>query len=375
MDVVVDLARPSAEGKSAASGGPAPDIAFWRGKRVLVTGHTGFKGSWLTLWLKRLGAEVTGLALPPDTNPSLFTLAVAEDVPTLFADIRDLVTVQAAFEEARPDIVLHLAAQALVRPSYADPVATYATNVMGTVHVLEAARRTPSVRAVVVVTSDKAYENREWPWAYRETEAMGGYDPYSNSKGCAELVVSAYRSSFFAPSDIRVATARAGNVIGGGDWSTDRLIPDIVRAFERRQSVEIRSPSAIRPWQHVLEPLAGYLALAERLCGPDGPAFAEAWNFGPTDEDCRAVSYVIDEVAKTWGGDARWHRSERQQPHEATFLKVDSSKARARLGWDRRLRLEAALAWTTTWYREQRAGASARDLTLAQIASYEQSMI
>ena len=336
----------------------SPDAAFWGGKRVLVTGHTGFKGSWLTLWLKRLGAEVTGLALVPDTHPSLFTLAVADDGPSLFVDIRDLAAVRASFKEARPEIVLHLAAQALVRPSYADPVGTYATNVMGTVHVLEAARETPSVRAVVVVTSDKAYENREWPWAYRETEAMGGYDPYSNSKGCAELVVSAYRSSFFSRSDIRLASARAGNVIGGGDWSVDRLIPDIVRAFERGRSVEIRSPSAIRPWQHVLEPLAGYLTLAERLCGSDGAAFAEAWNFGPADEDCRAVSYVIDQVAKAWGGDARWHLSDKQQPHEATFLKVDASKARARLGWDRRLQLGDALSWTAEWYREQGKGAS-----------------
>lgn len=349
----------------------SPDPTFWAGKRVLVTGHTGFKGSWLAMWLRRLGAEVTGLALVPDTQPSLFALAVADEVASRFVDVRDLTAVQACFAAARPEIVLHLAAQALVRPSYADPVGTYATNVMGTVHVLEAARQTASVRAVVVVTSDKAYENREWPWAYRESEAMGGYDPYSNSKGCAELVVSAYRSSFFTQSGVHVASARAGNVIGGGDWSVDRLIPDIVRAFERGQSVEIRSPGAIRPWQHVLEPLAGYLTLAERLCGPDGAAFAEPWNFGPSDEDCRAVSYVIDQVAKHWGGDARWHLSDKQQPHEATFLKVDSSKARARLGWDRRLRLEDALSWTTQWYREQGKGASARDLTLAQIDAYE----
>jgi CDP-glucose 4,6-dehydratase len=348
-----------------------PDPSFWAGKRVLVTGHTGFKGSWLTLWLSRLGAEVTGLALAPDTEPSLFGLALADDVASHIADVRNLAAVRTCFERARPDIVLHLAAQALVRPSYVDPVGTYATNVMGTVHVLEAARETASVRAVVVVTSDKAYENREWPWAYRETEAMGGYDPYSNSKGCAELVVSAYRSSFFAQSGVRIASARAGNVIGGGDWSVDRLIPDIVRAFGQSQSVEIRSPGAIRPWQHVLEPLAGYLTLAERLYGADGAAFTEAWNFGPTDEDCRAVAYVIDQVAKHWGGNARWHLSDKPQPHEATFLKVDSSKARARLGWDRRLRLDEAVAWTAEWYREQGNGAAARDLTLAQIAHYE----
>jgi len=235
----------------------SPDPAFWAGKRVLITGHTGFKGSWLALWLKRLGAEVTGLALAPVTQPSLFALVMADQMVSRLADIRDLSAVHACFAEAQPDIVLHLAAQALVRSSYVDPVGTYATNVMGTVHVLQAARSSASVKAVVVVTSDKAYENREWPWAYRETEAMGGYDPYSNSKGCAELVVSAYRNSFFTQSGVHVASARAGNVIGGGDWSVERLIPDIVRAFERGESVEIRSPGAIRPWQHVLEPLAG----------------------------------------------------------------------------------------------------------------------
>ncbi len=350
----------------------SPDPAFWAGKRVLLTGHTGFKGAWLSLWLKRLGADVTGLALAPDTHPSLFSLAVGDDVTSRIVDIRDLAAVRACVRDARPEIILHLAAQALVRPSYADPVGTYATNVMGTVHLLEAVRDNASVRAVVVVTSDKAYENREWVWAYRETEALGGHDPYSNSKGCAELVVSAYRNAFFAAGETRLASARAGNVIGGGDWSVDRLIPDIVRAFERGESVEIRLPSAIRPWQHVLEPLAGYLALAERLCGADGAAFAEAWNFGPADEDCRAVSYVLDQVAGHWGGDARWHRSQRDHPHEANVLKVDSSKARAHLHWDRRLRLKDALSWTAEWYREQGRGASARDLTLAQIASYEQ---
>ena len=350
----------------------SPDPAFWAGKQVLLTGHTGFKGSWLALWLQRLGAKVTGVALAPDTEPSLFALAVADGTASHLVDIRDLAALRVCFEAAQPEIVLHLAAQALVRASYADPVGTYATNVMGTVNVLEAARHTASVRAVVVVTSDKAYENREWPWAYRETEAMGGYDPYSNSKGCAELVVSAYRRSFLAQSGVCMASARAGNVIGGGDWSVDRLIPDIVRAFGRSQSVEIRSPGAVRPWQHVLEPLAGYLVLAQHLCEADGTTFAEAWNFGPTDEDCRAVSYVIDQVAEHWGGDARWHLSAAPQPHEATFLKVDSSKARARLGWDRRLRLDQALAWTTDWYRKHGEGASARDLTLAQIDAYGQ---
>ncbi len=355
--------------KSKDSAGPDP--AFWNGKRVLVTGHTGFKGAWLTLWLQRFGAEVNGLALAPDTEPSLFALAVAGTVASATVDVRDLAGVRASLDAARPDIVLHLAAQALVRPSYADPVGTYATNVMGTVHVLEAARDIESVRAAVVVTSDKAYENREWVWAYRETEAMGGHDPYSSSKGCAELVVSAYRRSFFGSGGLRLASARAGNVIGGGDWSTDRLVPDIMRAFSHGGSVEIRSPGAVRPWQHVLEPLAGYLVLAQHLAGADGAAFAEAWNFGPTDEDCRPVSYVMDALASAWGGGARWHLSDRQHAHEANVLKVDSSKARARLGWDRRLGLDEALAWTADWYRGHSEGASARDLTLAQIDAYQ----
>ncbi len=351
--------------------GRSADPHFWAGKRVLITGHTGFKGSWLALWLKRLGAEVTGVSLAPDTQPNLFSLAAAEAAASHFIDIRDLLALQACVDDVRPEIVLHLAAQSLVRPSYVDPVGTYSTNVMGTVHVLEAARTAASVRAVVVVTSDKAYENREWVWAYRETEAVGGHDPYSNSKGCAELVVSAYRRSFFAQRGVPVASARAGNVIGGGDWSVDRLIPDIVRAFERGQSVEVRSPSAVRPWQHVLEPINGYLVLAECLCGAGGETFAEAWNFGPADEDCRPVSYVLDRMANAWQGDARWHVSERQHAHEATFLKVDSSKARSRLGWDRRLRLDEALSWTADWYRRQGSGASARDLSVAQIEAYE----
>ncbi|WP_043349868.1 CDP-glucose 4,6-dehydratase [Methylobacterium sp. B1] len=351
-----------------------PDPGFWSGRRVLVTGHTGFKGAWLSLWLTRLGAQVTGFALAPETEPSLCTLAaLADRADSRIGDVRDLAALSACVAETQPEIVLHLAAQALVRPSYSDPVGTYASNVMGTVHLLEAVRACPSVRAVVIVTSDKAYENREWVWAYREDEPMGGRDPYSNSKGCAELVTSAYRASFFGAGGhpARVASARAGNVIGGGDWSLDRLIPDMVRAFNRGEPVEIRSPGAVRPWQHVLEPLSGYLRLAEVLCEQDGARYAEGWNFGPSDEDCRPVSDVVAGLARGWGEGARWQLASGTHPHEATFLKVDASKARAHLGWDRRLRLSEALDWTGTWYRAQARGADAAALTYEQIARYE----
>lgn len=350
-----------------------PDPAFWLDRRVLITGHTGFKGSWLALWLGRLGARPSGLALAPNTQPNLFDLAVEDRITSRIADIRDLPAVQGIVAEIEPEIVFHLAAQALVRASYRDPVGTYAANVMGTVHLLEAVRNVPSVKAVVVVTSDKAYANREWPWAYRETEALGGHDPYSSSKACTELVTSAYRTSFFGGGNhsAKIATARAGNVFGGGDWSPDRLIPDIVRSFERGESVEIRSPRAIRPWQHVLEPLSGYLRLAECLAGAEGEQFGEAWNFGPAEEDCRAVSQVVERLMLTWGEGAAWHLSANQHPHEAAFLKVDASKARGGLGWDRRLHLDEALAWTADWYRRQSAGASAHDLTVRQIEAYE----
>lgn len=350
----------------------SPDPAFWSGRTVLLTGHSGFKGSWLTLWLERLGARVVGLSLEPAATPNLFDLAVRGLARDVFADVRDARAVADCVDEARPSVVLHLAAQALVRPSYADPVGTYAANVMGTVHLLDAVRLARGVEAVVVVTSDKAYENREWAWAYREVEAMGGHDPYSSSKGCAELVAAAYRASFFeGPGGPRVATARAGNVIGGGDWSVDRLVPDLVRAFAEGRSVEIRSPHAVRPWQHVLEPLAGYLALAERLAADGGEGFAEAWNFGPADEDCRPVSAVVDRLGRAWGEGAAWHLSPGPHAHEASFLKVDSSKARARLGWERRLGLDQALAWTAAWYKHHGEGGDAAALARAQIARYE----
>jgi CDP-glucose 4,6-dehydratase len=349
-----------------------PDRSFWAGRSVLVTGHTGFKGAWLTLWLSRLGAVVHGFSLAPNTEPSLFRLAAHGHANTRLGDVRDPAALLSFLLEARPQVVFHLAAQSLVRPSYDDPVGTYATNVMGTVHLLEAVRQTDSVQAVVVVTSDKCYENREWPYAYREIEPMGGYDPYSSSKGCAELVTAAYRRSFFDPSRRRrVASARAGNVVGGGDWSLDRLIPDVVRAFGAGRPVSIRNPWSIRPWQHVLEPLSGYLRLGELLSGIEGHDYAEGWNFGPVDEDCQPVSDVVTRLAMRWGDGAAWEPAAGDHPHEASFLKVDASKARARLGWERRLRLHDTLDWTVEWYRALLDGHDATKVTVGQIERYE----
>ena len=350
--------------------------AFWKGKRVLLTGHTGFKGSWLSLWLQSMGAQVVGYALAPPTNPSLFDVAnVGKGMTSVIGDIRDLTKLQAVFAEHRPEIVIHMAAQPLVRYSYQNPVETYSTNVMGTVHLLEAVRNTPGVKAVVNITTDKCYENREWAWGYRENEPMGGYDPYSNSKGCAELVSSAYRSSFFnanshAQHGVALATVRAGNVIGGGDWAQDRLIPDILAAFEQGKLVDIRNPHAIRPWQHVLEPLRGYLTLAERLF-EHGPNFAEGWNFGPNDEDAKPVGWIVEQMAAMWGGGAQWQIDNGEHPHEANYLKLDISKARSRLDWHPALRLNDALALIIDWSKQRQAGADIRELTLAQIHSYQ----
>jgi CDP-glucose 4,6-dehydratase len=346
------------------------DPGFWAGRRVLLTGHTGFKGSWLSLWLQALGAEVQGLALAPPTTPSLFEAAgVAERMRSTLGDIRDLETVRGCMAAFRPEIVIHMAAQPLVRLSYTEPVATYATNVMGTVHVLEAARATDSVRAVVNVTTDKCYENREWVWGYRENEPMGGFDPYSNSKGCSELVTAAYRRSFFQHNGIALASARAGNVIGGGDWASDRLVPDILRAFERREPVVIRNPQATRPWQHVLEPLCGYLMLAQRLC-TEGQAFAEAWNFGPQDSDTRPVQWIVERMVQHWGEGASWRLDGETHPHEAGHLKLDTSKAGARLAWRPRWDLSTALRQIMSWHRAWLAQEDVRGLCLRQIEQY-----
>lgn len=345
---------------------------FWRGKRVFLTGHTGFKGSWLSLWLQSLGAEVHGLALTPPTTPNLFAVAqVASGMAShTIGDIRDLATVQQAMQASQADIVIHMAAQPLVRLSYAEPVETYATNVMGTVHVLESARHTPSVKAVVVVTTDKCYENKEWLWGYREIEPMGGHDPYSNSKGCAELVTSAYRKSFLQSSGIAVASARAGNVIGGGDWAADRLVPDILRAFEQNQPVIIRNPHATRPWQHVLEPLSGYLVLAERLYA-DGQTFAEGWNFGPKDDDARPVQWIVEHMVNSWGSGASWQQDGGVHPHEANYLKLDISKAKSRLNWQPRWALATALKKITEWHEKWLAGSDMNQVTLEQINQYQ----
>jgi CDP-glucose 4,6-dehydratase len=351
------------------------DANFWRGKRVLLTGHTGFKGAWCALWLRNLGAEVVGYALPPPTEPCLFTLAkVGDAIESVFGDVRDLSALRTTMTRFRPELVIHMAAQALVIESYQDPVGTYSTNVMGTVHVLESVRHTPSVRATVIVTSDKCYENREWLWGYRENEPMGGHDPYSNSKGCAELVTDAYRRSFFPierldEHRVAVASVRAGNVIGGGDWAKDRLVPDAVQALQSGKRLVLRNPDATRPWQHVLDPLHGYLTLAERLFA-DGRDFASGWNFGPDDESARRVRDVVDGLARLWGGDGGWELAEGAKPHEARSLRLDCQKARALLGWRPRLGFDQALEWTHEWYDGVARGGSAAEICTRQLTRF-----
>lgn len=350
--------------------------SFWSGKRVFLTGHTGFKGSWLSLWLQSIGAVVTGFSLEPPTHPSLFIAADVEaGMQSFIGDIRDANAIRSAMAEAQPDIVFHMAAQPLVRYSYEYPVDTYSTNVMGTVHFLEAVRHVPSVKSAVVITSDKCYENREWVWGYRENEAMGGHDPYSNSKGCAELVTAAYRSSYFSPNTydhhkVALASVRAGNVIGGGDWALDRLIPDMVKAFHLGESVMIRNPNAIRPWQHVLEPLGGYLLLAQKLW-ENGPEFAEGWNFGPNDNDAKPVAWIVDQLTKLWGDEASWHLDGGNHPHEARYLKLDCSKAKMKLHWEPRLNLSDTLEWVVEFYKGYYSGKSARQIVESQILRYQ----
>jgi len=352
---------------------------FWKDRPVLITGHTGFKGSWLATWLGKMGARVSGLALEPPTRPAMFDMAgVAERMErSLILDIRDAAAVQSAVSQLRPEIVFHMAAQPIVLRSYQQPVETYATNVMGTVHLLEAVRHCDSVRAVVVVTSDKCYENREWVWGYRETDAMGGFDPYSNSKGCSELVTAAYRNSFFNPDSyerhgVAVASVRAGNVVGGGDWADDRLIPDLVRSLVAGQPVPIRNPQAVRPWQHVLEPLSGYLCLARQLV-EHGPKYAEAWNFGPLDVNARTVGWVVDRMISLWdgGGTGGWVADRQMRPHENVFLKLDCSKAANRLGWRAQWDLDATLRYTVNWYRSWQRGEDLKAATEADILAYE----
>lgn len=347
---------------------------FWHNKKVLITGHTGFKGSWLSLWLQTMGAEVIGCSLEPPSNPNLFSLAnVAKHMVAITGDIRDVSSLHKLMAEHKPQIVFHLAAQALVRPSYLNPVETYETNVMGTVNVLEAIRSCDSVRSVVIVTSDKCYENREWLWGYRENDPMGGHDPYSSSKGCAELITAAYRSSFFHSSDsAAVATVRAGNVIGGGDWSVDRLIPDIMRSVADASTVTIRNPGATRPWQHVMDPLHGYLLLAEKLY-LHGNAFAEGWNFGPSEGGVQSVGWIADTLSQYWGEGLQCEFGKESQLHEAQLLKLDSSKAMSRLDWSPLWDIEMSLQLVVDWYQAYYAQADLRKITEKQIGTYVNS--
>lgn len=349
------------------------DSFFWKNKKVFLTGHTGFKGSWLSLWLASMGAKVTGYALAPNTIPNLFEVLLINSLieKSHIADIRHLTTLQAALSDAKPDVVIHMAAQPSVRYSYINPVETYNTNIMGTVHVLESIRSVDSVRATVVVTTDKCYENKEWVWGYRENDSMGGYDPYSSSKGCVELVTSAYRQSYFSGpnSSNNIATARAGNVIGGGDWTKDRLIPDAIKAFEGGLPLMIRNPLATRPWQHVLEPLSGYLLLAQALY-EKGSSFASAWNFGPRDGDNRVVHEVIDLMISDWGDSARWEEEVSDQPHEANLLKLECSKACAELGWVPKWDLEIAMQKIIQWQKSFQTKENMQEVSLLQISQY-----
>lgn len=349
----------------------------WQGRKVFLTGHTGFKGGWLALWLASKGARVRGYALDPSTDPNLFTVArVGSVVEDFRGDIRNPAALEPALGKFAPEVVFHLAAQPLVRASYDDPIGTYETNVIGTARLLDALRRTPSVRAVVSVTTDKCYENKEWVWGYRETDPLGGYDPYSSSKACAEIVSAAYRQSYFpvaklAEHKVALATARAGNVIGGGDWSADRLIPDLVRGFLAGEPVRIRRPHAIRPWQHVMEPLHGYISLAEHLLSGNPAPYATAYNFGPYDDDAKPVGWIVEKMTGFWGAGASWVLDQQESVHEAGYLKLDASRSRADLGWTPQLRLETALEWLVAWYRAWQAGVDMHVFTLSQIAAYE----
>jgi len=349
---------------------------FWEAKKVLITGHTGFKGSWLSLWLQGKGAHVVGYSLPAPTIPSLFEVAkVAEGMTSITGDVRDLRHLKTVFNEYQPEIIIHLAAQPIVRYSYLNPVDTYSTNIMGTVNVLETIRLSDSARVALMITSDKCYENKEWVWGYRENDPMGGYDPYASSKGCTELVTAAYRKSFFSDNKdyehcTAVASTRAGNVVGGGDWAKDRLIPDIINGFMDNRPVTIRYPYAIRPWQHVLEPLRGYLILAEKLW-TDGKKYCGGWNFGPDDKDARPVSWVADCLTKLWGGNVSWRTDSTEQPHEAAYLKLDCTKARSLLGWSPKITLDTALKWIVDWYQAYIRKKNMRQATEAEISRYE----
>lgn len=352
---------------------------FWNGKKVLVTGHTGFKGSWISLWLTYMGARVTGYALNPPTNPNLFELCkINELVDSVIGDVRDLDTLTKTVVEAKPEIVIHMAAQPLVRESYKNPVLTYGSNVMGTVNVLEAVRHCNCVKAVVNVTTDKCYENENWVWGYRENDSLGGYDPYSNSKACSEMVTACYRNSFFSVSEYHIhgvglASARAGNVIGGGDWAVDRLVPDCVRSLIDKKTITIRNPKAVRPWQHVLEPLSGYLLLAQKLY-ENGPEYAEGWNFGPEDIDAKSVQWVVEKLCSKWGQGAGFEVERGPHPYEAHYLKLDISKAKNLLQWQPRWHLETAIDKVIEWTLAYINNLNLRDIVLNQIRNYETAL-
>lgn len=351
------------------------DKYFWRGKKVFITGHTGFKGSWLCLWLYLLKADITGFALKPPTNPNLFGLCKIDKLTTsITSDVRDYKSLAKAIKAVRPDIIIHMAAQSLVRESYKNPVDTYSINVMGTVNLFEAVRNTDGVKAVINVTTDKCYENREWFWGYRENEPMGGYDPYSNSKACSELITSAYRNSFFNPKNynshgVGIASVRSGNVIGGGDWSADRLMPDCVRALLDKKRIVLRNPNAVRPWQHVLEPLSGYLLLAQKLYN-NGPKYSEGWNFGPDEGDTKPVEWIVKKICEKWGQNASYKIDKGEHPHEAHYLKLDCSKAKEKLGWYPRWNLEKAIDSVIEWTQAYQENKDVRKACLKQIEEY-----
>ncbi|MCP4424943.1 MAG: CDP-glucose 4,6-dehydratase [Chloroflexi bacterium] len=351
------------------------DKTFWKDKKVLITGHTGFKGSWLSLWLQTMGAHVVGYALQPPTEPSLFEVArVAEGMTSITGDVRDLEHLQSVINEHKPEIVFHMAAQTLVRFSYKDPIETYSTNIMGTAHILETVRQAQGVRVVVCITSDKCYQNNEWVWGYRENDPVGGHDPYSSSKGAAELIVAAYRDSYFSPNaferhQVAIASTRAGNVIGGGDWAGDRLIPDIMRAIMAGESVFIRSPGAVRPWLHVLEPLSGYLVLAEQLW-QHGAEYSQPWNFGPATVDAKTVGWIAEHLTRFWGEDASWETGTAEHPFENRYLKLDYSKAASYLGWTSKLTIHTTLEWIVEWFKAYQQNEDLRALTIEQIERY-----
>lgn len=346
------------------------DRNFWKDKRVFLTGHTGFKGSWLTLWLADMGAKVKGYSLKPYTHPNLYEVAnISSIVESEFGDIRNYEQLKTSINSYSPDIILHLAAQPLVRDSYLNPLETYQTNVMGTANLLQASRNLPELKSIVIVTTDKCYENREWAWGYREHESMGGYDPYSSSKGCAELVTSAFRRSFFYSTEVAIASARAGNVIGGGDWSKDRLIPDLIRSYNAGKQVVIRNPKAIRPWQHVLEPLSGYLILAEELYNK-GQAYAEPFNFGPRDEDCQSVESILKMINDNWKNCPGWKLDKESNPHEARYLKLDISKAKDKLNWTPQMNLESAINRIIDWNKAFNRQENMQQHCISEIKSY-----